>query len=54
LSFDEPSSSKLSASWHDHRLWETESIPERPAFDQRHGLEFVGADIDPERNPDRG
>ena len=29
---------------------------ERPAFDQRHGLEFAGAgaDTDPERNPDRG
>jgi heme/copper-type cytochrome/quinol oxidase subunit 1 len=35
-----------------HHLPEVHS--ERPAFDQRHGLEFAGADTDPERNPDRG
>jgi heme/copper-type cytochrome/quinol oxidase subunit 1 len=33
-----------------HQLPEVHS--ERPAFDQRHGLEFT--DTDPERNPDRG
>jgi cytochrome c oxidase subunit 1 len=35
-----------------HHLPEVHS--ERPAFDQRHGLELAGADTDPERNPDRG
>jgi cytochrome c oxidase subunit 1 len=37
-----------------HHLPEVHS--ERPAFDQRHGLERAGAgaDTDPERNPDRG
>jgi cytochrome c oxidase subunit I len=37
-----------------HHLPEVHS--ERPAFDQRHRLEFAdaGADTDPERNPDRG
>jgi cytochrome c oxidase subunit 1 len=35
-----------------HHLPEVRS--ERPAFDQRYGLELAGADTDPERNPDRG
>jgi cytochrome c oxidase subunit I len=37
-----------------HHLPEVHS--ERPAFDQRHGLEFAGAGAgtDPEQNPDRG
>jgi cytochrome c oxidase subunit I len=35
-----------------HHLPEVRS--ERPAFDKRYGLEFAGADTDPERNPDRG